>query len=323
LAPVGSPGGGVDIVMRSTLLFPAGLVATLTLAAAACSSASPPAPAPTAQESFIDELCALFDPCCKSVGLASDATSCHTWAAQNVQSNGFYPAATSACLSAMKQHQKDADFCTSLGAFAGPACAAVFEAPVQYGMVPPGGACTVDSDCQIAPGGGVTCHVSRGLPPDGGTPPSTYTCVQTSPGNAGDGPCLDQVDDTGTSWAWPDGVPLPARTFVCNLADGIYCEFSSHTCKVFESVGDACDADQDACGPDAYCPDFGRCTPLPVAGQPCVAGLRCAAGLKCIASTCVTILADGAPCTTDDQCEGSCLSGRCVSTAEGALCPSK
>ena len=36
--------------------------------------------------------------------------------------------------------------------------------------------------------------------------------------------------------------------------------------------------------------------------------------------TCVALLATGAPCTSDAQCEGSCSAGECLSGAQQTLC---
>jgi hypothetical protein len=230
----------------------------------------------------------------------------------------------------MQQNQAGAAVCADdLGANGASACFQVFHP--SYGDIPPGGACVRDTDCQAAPGGTASCYAASDFSQDGGAGgSSTLTCMQTNPGNAGDGPCLQQAVGAEVTSSWPAGQAVPDQTVTCNLSDGLYCDFLSHTCQGFAAVGATCDtvsgSSQLACGPTATCvpaaATSGQCVALAM-GVSCVPGFSdCGAGAHCSVTTfaCVQSLPAGAACTSDDQCNDECVGGQCVTAAQATLC---
>jgi hypothetical protein len=315
--------------MRLSRLFLCACCLATATSSLACSSGQKNA-GPSAAQTFTDQFCSSFQPCCGSPSLGSDGGACQAWVAQQAQGNTYDGDAGAACLAAMQQNQAASAVCADdLGANGAAACFHVFHP--AYGDVPPGGACLRDTDCQAAPGGTASCYVAIDFSQDGGAgESSTHTCVQTSPGQAGDGPCLQQVVGAEVTSSWPDGQPVPAETVTCNVSDGLYCDFVSHTCQSFSAAGSACDiisaGYQLACGPSATCvpstTTSGQCVALAL-GTSCVGGFSdCGPGAHCSSTTftCVPSLPQGAVCTSDDQCDDACVGGRCVTSAQATLC---
>jgi hypothetical protein len=311
----------------SLLLLCTGCLGTAA-ASLACSSGHDAGP--SAAQTFTDQFCTLVQPCCSSPGLGNDGGACQAWVAQQAQGNSYDGDAGAACLAAMQQNQAGAAVCADdLGGNGAAACFHVFQR--AYGDVPPGGACLQDSDCQATPGGAASCYAAIDFSPDGGAGGSTTrACVQTSPGQAGDGPCLQQAVGAEITSSWPDGQPVPGQTVTCDLTDGLFCDFVSHTCQGFSAVGATCDivsaGYQLACGPTATCvpttTTTGQCVALTM-GTSCVAGFSdCGPGAHCSSTTfaCAPSLPEGAACTSDDQCDDECLGGRCATAAQATLC---
>ena len=76
-------------------------------------------------------------------------------------------------------------------------------------------------------------------------------------------------------------------------------------CEPRASLGAACLAERQ-CAPGLHC-DGKVCAAgaLPAAGDKCLGG--CAAGSRCVAGVCKPHKADGAACTSDNECRGGCL----------------
>jgi hypothetical protein len=298
-------------------------------ASLACSSGKQDA-GPSPAQTFTDQFCTLFQPCCSGPSLGTDGGACQAWVAQQAQGNTYDGDAGAACLAAMQQNQAGSAACADdLGGNGAAACFHVF--PSAYGDVPPGGACLRDTDCQAAPGGTASCYAAIDFSQDSGAGgSSTRACVQTSPGQTGDGPCLQQAIGSEVLSSWPDGQPVPDQTVTCNVSDGLYCDFLSHTCQGFAAVGATCDlvsaGYQLACGPTATCVPTtmtsGQCVALTM-GTSCVGGFSdCGAEAHCSSTTfvCIASLPEGAACTNDDQCDDACVGGHCATAAQATLC---
>jgi hypothetical protein len=315
--------------MRRALFLLFGLCLGAAASALACSSGHQDS-GPSPVQTFTAQFCSLFEPCCGGAGLGTDGGACEAWVAEQAQGSTYDGDAGAACLAAMQQNQAGSAVCADdLGSSSAAACFQVFQPP--SGDVPPGGPCLRDSDCQAAPGGTASCYTAIDFAEDGGAGGSSiHTCMQTSPGQAGAGPCLQQVVGDEVTSSWPDGKPVPDQTVVCNLSDGLYCDFDSYTCQTFAAVGATCDfvsaSSELACGPTATCiwttGTSGQCVALTL-GTSCWPGFSdCGAGAHCSSSmfTCVPSAPLGAACASDDQCDDDCVGGKCVTAAQATLC---
>jgi hypothetical protein len=296
------------------------------IALACCSSQQP-----SAIEAFAQDYCAYYMPCCGGDAGAPDPGTCKSTVV-SWQSFGFDSSLTSACLTAMKQASATTDFCTTLGSAMAP-CAAIFAAVGSSGTVQPGGTCTSYTDCASVSGGVAVC-----VPLASSHNSTTGTCSQVRRGLAGDTPCEGEEYDGVSSGEGSGGDPNV--TYECHDFDGVYCDFATSTCEPFLATGQPCDLNGDNCGPFASCqsayvnlPDGG------VASSACAADLEAGAACdptatdvsqvlcdprvtRCRASTstCTPFLPSGSACTTDDECEGSCVAGRCATVFEAELC---
>jgi hypothetical protein len=288
----------------------------------ACSSS------PSALDSFAQQYCAYFMPCCGGSGAAQDPGTCQQTVGSWGTSFGFDPSLTAACLTAMKANTKSTDFCTTLGAAEAP-CDAVFNAAPTNGTAPPGGSCTNADDCASVSGSVTVCL------PTSSSAAGKGICTQVLPGKAGDAPCYSEQYGGVTS---SEGTgPFPSKYYTCHDYDGVYCDFTSHTCEPFVAIGGACDPNGDPCGPNAFCMSAGygadggiawQCTAGLEAGAPCDPSAGAPVALPCdplttrctVEGKCTAFLPSGSPCTTDDECEGACTSGQCATYAESQLC---
>jgi hypothetical protein len=261
--------------------------------------------------SFAVDYCNLIEPCCAQAGLNTSGTLCQAFA-NAAASEGSYDAAQGqACITGMQAESSSPTFCTELGNDI-PACSMAFT--TAGGSVPPGGKCMQDSDCAKAAGGGATCFFSVAFDDGGST--QTQTCVETSVGTAGDGPCVGVVQASGTLYDWTGSGPVPPQGFTCAVADGLTCDDTTQKCIALATVGQACGADSD-CVTSAYC-SFGsgqaQCATRLADGASCSsAATGCLSTSFCdpTSMTCKPLLANGAACT-DSQ---ACLSGDCVNMA--------
>lgn len=76
-------------------------------------------------------------------------------------------------------------------------------------------------------------------------------------------------------------------------------------CQDAVKLGQACRSTLH-CGPGAFCDGEVCRAGEQQEGGPC-ADSGCAAGLSCVARKCQRLLAEGAPCSTDLQCQGGCV----------------
>ena len=284
----------------------------------ACSSSSG-ADASSAS-GFAQQYCALIEPCCADAGLSTSGQSCNALLSLG---SGYNAANGQACLDATKQAEGTADFCTTAGGNL-PGCKNVFSnGSSGSGNLQPGQTCKFATDCAPATGtgGGATCYFASG--DDGGT---SQVCVQTLPGKAGQMPCISTQTPNGSSAGLTSAMP-PTLGYVCNTADGVSCNFTTHACTPLSATGQTCASDVD-CVTGDYC-NFAA-----TGGEACAA--RLADGASCAGSlgnacqttsicdttsqTCVAGLPSGAACTSGEPCASRiCSNGKCSASGDLGL----
>jgi hypothetical protein len=306
------------------LAFGMGCVAlTLAFACSSKSSGSGGGGA-TTSSSFTQQYCQLLEPCCAQAGLSTTGALCESFAGAAFAQGTFDQASAQTCLAGIQAESSAGTFCTTLGNDI-PACAQV--SMVASGTTPPGGTCTDDSDCAKAAGGGATCFDQFNFD-DGGTS-QTQTCIQTLPGQAGQGPCIGVVSGDVTTYDWSGTGALPTEGVLCATADGLTCSSATQKCVALAAVGQACGQDSD-CVTSAYCASGTeqQCTPRIADGASCtIAPDGCLTTSYCdsASSTCKPQLGSGSACTVDQQCtSGACINDACSGgsndLALGLLC---
>jgi hypothetical protein len=286
--------------------------------AVACSSGSSgsgPVPASTVS-AFGQDYCGLLEPCCAQAGLSTTGMVCEAFV-QLAAGQGTYDAAAGqACISGMQAESGSSSFCTSPGNDV-PACSQVFNS--SNGTEPPGAPCQSDTDCAKAAGGGAHCYSQFSFGDAGST--QTQTCVQTLPGQAGDGPCIGTQDGSITSYSWSGTGAPPSPSYLCDVAGGTTCDATTSKCTPLAAVGQPCTSDS-SCVAAAYCAfgaTAGQCTARLADGASCAANpAGCATTSTCDAatSTCKALLADGSPCSGGNQCAShTCVNQACGSSA--------
>lgn len=287
---------------------------------AACSSSS--SGDTSTASGFGQQFCQLLEPCCADAGLSTSGTLCQAFVSEAASKGTYNASAGQACITALQGASKSPTFCTNFGGNL-PQCNDVFG--TGGGAAGPGQACTTDSDCAKAAGGGAICFTQFSFG-DGGTS-STGTCVQTQKGAAGQGPCIATVQGQVTSYQWTAGTP-PSMGYTCDTADGVSCDATTHKCTSLASTGQACQSDQD-CVTSDYC-SFGgstggsSCQPRAAVGAACggASGAQCVTTATCdpSSSTCKALLPDGSPCTGGDVCQSAiCANGKCGSSGNLGL----
>jgi hypothetical protein len=268
--------------------------------------------AATSSSAFVQDYCSLVQPCCAAAGLSTAGTQCQALAGAAGATESYNAANGQACITGMQAESGSATFCTTLGNDI-PACNTAFTA--TSGSKPGGAACTEDSDCAQAPGGGATCFDDFAFD-DGGTT-QTETCIQTMVGQAGDGPCVGTVEASATQYTWSGSGAPPASGYTCDTASGLTCDGNTQKCVALAPVGQACQSDSD-CVAGAYC-GFGssgsQCATRLADGASCVdSPTGCITTSYCdsTSSTCKPLLATGAPCSTSRQCSSQqCVNDVC------------
>jgi hypothetical protein len=295
-----------------------GCVALLVGVACSSKSGGGGASSATTASAFGAQFCQLLEPCCAAAGLSTAGTICQIYT-QTTASEGTYDAANGqACLAGSQQESSAGTFCTTLGSDI-PACAQVFT-PAQ-GTVQPGQPCQQDSDCAVAAGGGAICFLAVAIG-DGGSA-QTQTCVQTQPGTAGQGPCIGEVEATGTVASWTGSGSPPAQAYLCATSASLTCSSTTQQCTPLAALGQPCTQDTD-CVTGAYCTTGSSGTNL-VCTADLADGASCAFAVDgCLptsycdpaTTTCTATLPDGSACTSDQQCSSYvCTNDSCGGTS--------
>jgi hypothetical protein len=282
------------------------LVAVLSSACGSSGSSGSSGGASTLEDTF----CAKVAPCCASASLPTSGTACHALFAAFTGAAGG-ASTDSACIDALDGESQDL-FCQDFGESLG-ACTTAFS---SGGTVAPGGSCTTDEDCATSSVGTATCVFTTG-----DASAEVSVCVVEETGVAGSTPCNGTVSairgGSETSFVG-SGVPA-SPSFLCRVADGLYCDAVSSTCVAAKDTGATC-TDDSECAASDDCDGSGTCQPRSPIGGTCVGSTSCVAGAYCAAGTCATLLADGAACSTDDGCSsGTCGNAVCADSAATAL----
>ncbi len=269
-------------------------------------------------DSFADQYCAVFSPCCAQQNRPTDGATCKAFVSAAASGKTYDAAKGSTCLDQVKVGSAKPDFCQTLDIEA-PACSEVYAA--TGGTVQPGSPCKEDTDCAPAADGKAEC-VST---PSSGT--ETRICQIQVTGKEGDTPCVGTKDGSSTSFTFTSsgtgGTPVtPSRGFLCNVADGLRCESKEKKCVRISDVGGPCDGSSNACVKTAYCDGTQTCAPRVTVGSPCgangVSSSACVAEAYCDTTEkkCLATTPIGAACAKNEQCVSRrCLNGTCDSSA--------
>jgi len=129
---------------------------------------------------------------------------------------------------------------------------------------------------------------------------------------------LDSCDDTWRGVIPPGGA---CQTYAAcaepavsaGASGGASCVNSVCVQVVRQPAGATCNGTTMTCDPFAGACVSGTCTALPGPGQACTGS--CSPGSRCTANVCVSLLAFGATCAADNECQSDrCRGGRCAST---------
>jgi hypothetical protein len=261
---------------------------------------------------FVQKYCQLLTPCCAAAGLPSNGQGCQQLGSSAASEPGYDDAKGQTCLSGMQAEQAAGTLCSTIGDDI-PECSEVF--PQESGSTPPGGTCQTDQDCAIASGGGATCYTNFQFT-DGGSS-QTPTCIQTQPGQPGDGPCIGNKQGSSTIYEWSGSGSPPTQAYLCDPSSGTTCDTTTQKCTALASTGGACTSDSSCVAADycSYSGSGGQCTARLPDGAACgQASNACLTTSSCdtTSSTCTPLLADGSACTTSTQCQsGSCDNQKC------------
>jgi hypothetical protein len=293
---------------------------------AACSSSSGSGSASSAS-AFGQQFCQLLEPCCADAGLSTSGTLCEAFVSDATSKGTYNQSAGEACISALQGASKTSTFCTDFGGNL-PQCNDVFG--TMASGAGPGKPCNTASDCAKATGGSALCYSVTNFV-DGGTN-TTSTCVQTQAGKSGQSPCVGTVQGDVTTFALTAG-PTPGMGYTCDVADGVYCDSTTQQCTALVATNQTCTGTEQ-CVTSDYCgfasgamgqtcqprASVGSMCPFSGTGNTCVANAYCDSNTN----TCRAQIANGAACSTSQQCaSGNCNNGKCSGTnnlALGLLC---
>jgi hypothetical protein len=264
-------------------------------------------------EAFVAAYCDLLAPCCAMANLPSDGAQCRTLTGAFAGSASYDRSKGEACLGEMRAASAHPTFCSEGLQTSSDACDRVFD---EGGTRKPGETCSDDSDCAPSTEGKVDCRASFG------TGSEVRKCQLQIRGKAGDTPCLGTVDGNATTYAGGSTSDIPARGYLCYVADGVRCDTSTGGCVAFKAIGEACGGSSTDCVNSAYCDVAQRlCVARKAIGSACTSSQQCVAGSTCDTTrTCVGQLADGAACTQSARCaSGRCVNGTCSASSSGNL----
>ncbi len=284
-----------------------GLVVTwgALVLAPGCSSSDSTGPG-TSSSQFGERYCALFKPCCTKAGLPTTQDGCRLLFGSAVAKD---QAAADACLAQYEAWGQEPDWCETFAQKPRPAsCEKAYpETGNTGGTKKPGETCSFSSDCAPSTKGSVDCYHDTGSGQD-------YCRVLVS-GSAGS-PCsgtrkgnLIIFDSTSSS-----GLEVT----VCDRADGVYCENAS--CTALVDLGGACSGSLACAGDDTYCST--TCKAKVAAGASCSdSSQACQKGAYCDFDTqvCLATLANGAACTSNQQCESAYCESPGTCSASGSV----
>lgn len=273
-------------------------------------------------DSFADQYCATFAPCCQQANRPTDGATCKAFVTAAASGRQYDAAKGSSCLDQVHAAAAKPDFC-KLANVDAPDCSLVYVSP--GGGAAPGAPCKQDNDCASSPEGRVRCVTSFSGSSE------TRTCQVQVTGKDGDTPCVGTKDGNTTVYSFSSSSSSgtqapPARGFVCNVFDGLRCDSKTTKCTRIQDVGGPCDGSSNACVKTAYCDATQKCAPRVGDGGACgtngVSSSACVAGDYCDTTSkkCTPALADGAPCTTSTTCASNrCVNGKCDASSDSSF----
>lgn len=268
-------------------------------------------------QSFITQFCGLYAPCCGKVNKPTDGAHCRALYSGLLGDQQYNPAKGNACLTELQAQSAAPDFCDNAGGKA-PSCKGAFKG-AGGGAAQPGQNCSKDGDCASSAEGEVSCASSFS------SNATTKSCQVQIDGKAGDMPCIytrDGNSSFSTSFSSDgDGGPTrpAAKGYICDLANGVFCNSKTKACAKVQDVGGDCEPFvSEGCVKTAYCSSSTKkCIARLAVGDDCSASSQaCAAKTNCDQATkkCIAGLANGAACTTSSQCAtNQCVNGKCDS----------
>lgn len=290
-------------MLRSHFAFVAALGLLAGVAVPACSDDESPS------AEFIHDYCDLMMPCCAQAGLSADAGACRELLSAFSFGSSFNQSSGDKCLAAMRAASSNPDFCNLDDDIVQDdgACEAVFSTGSSGGSVAPGGACESDFDCASTAQGEGECHHHWEGEEQG------WTCVAVADGQAGSTPCIGTRDGAMTSYTYTGRPPLLG--YVCDAANGVYCDQESTECTAMKTVGEACSY-ADRCVEAAYCnSEAGTCEARKPIGADCsIYTSECESSAYCSESgQCAAKRTNGESCTSYEQCmSNSCNDNVCA-----------
>jgi hypothetical protein len=264
-------------------------------------------------DSFTQEFCGFYQPCCAQAGLRTDGTQCRALITLSASQGQYDAQAGSQCLSEMRAASSKPDFCQT-GA-SPTSCSRVYRAS-NSGNRAPGETCSEDDDCATSTEGKVDCayiYVNNA---------TKRICQLQVDGHSGDSPCVSTRNGNTTIGSGQSDVP---RGYICDIKDGIYCDSTSKACKPLANVGEPCTSTE-SCIANAYC-DFATATTHNCAARLAVGadcsknGSACEANAYCDSTShqCAAKTGAGGDCTTSTACaSSSCVNGKCQGSSSSS-----
>jgi hypothetical protein len=260
-------------------------------------------------DAFITAYCDQFMPCCTKAGLTANDSLCRAFVTAFAPGYAYDPAAGDACLNEVRAASSSPTFC-EMNSLEVPSCSRVFSA---NGTSAPGTPCQKSEECAPQAAGKVTCaSIYRNNA-------EIRKCQVQIQGKAGDGPCVGTVNGNVTMSSGGSATDVAPTGYLCNVADGLTCDFNSQKCTPLAAVGQPCNSSS-SCVNTAYC-DFSSPTPHSCvarkpAGSVCgTTSNECETGTYCdsVHKLCTTLTPDGGSCTASSACASSrCVNGVCA-----------
>lgn len=196
---------------------------------------------------FIDEYCGSLTTCCapKKPGEEGGApgSGCKSFYSF-FGGSSYVEAKGDACLAEIRANRADPTFCSRVSQLA-PSCGQAFAS--NTGSKPLGAECNTSRECAPSNEGKVECNFGAG---------NASICKLELPGKEGDTPCAQTRNGAITQGSSAGEV----RSYVCDLAAGLYCNLTSRACERTKAVGEACTSTGSSfmCGADGSC-SSGKC----------------------------------------------------------------
>lgn len=274
----------------------------------------------TDRAAFVDEFCNAIGQCCARVNKPANPAQCKQLLDQLAGQLEYDGAKGTQCLASVRSRQGSPAFCDDVTP--DDSCNGVFrEKGASGGTKQLGEACEKDGDCVSSPEGKVDCTYAGA---------NKFCQVSIEFGREGDGPCSYTKDgntstsETSGSAGSEAGTTNPPRAYVCNVADGLYCQ-NGQACTKIGAPGQPCSTSNYSsfqCGKNGFC-DYKSKTcieRLGVGGDCSTSSNICREDTRCDTTSrkCVAKLADGQPCESSLDCTSErCTNKVCAAKSSG------